>query len=103
MHTLLAVTFPEMGRGLLAVVVFGAALLAGLALLTMLYSAVQLWQARRDVISRQRERTAATSRKVRMAVFRAKPRAARRDERRRSSLDDGAIAHGARQLLEETG
>jgi hypothetical protein len=47
MHTLIAVTFPEMGRGLLAVIVFGAALIAVLAALAMLFSAMQLWRAHR--------------------------------------------------------
>jgi len=57
MHTLIAVTFPEMGRGLLAVVIFGAALLTGLAGLTMVYSAAQMWRAhvvRRGTMRKER-------------------------------------------------
>lgn len=47
MHTLLAVTFPEMGEGILAVVVFGAMFVAAAAGLAMAYSAMLLWQDRK--------------------------------------------------------
>jgi hypothetical protein len=45
MHNL-ANSFPEMGQGLFAVVVLGAALLLALAALVMVYSALQLVRAR---------------------------------------------------------
>ena len=97
MHTLFAVTFPDMGRGLLAVVVFGVALLAGLAGFALLYSVVQLWLARRVMVRKQRSRTS-------VAAPRASVRALRGETVSRRALNARAAAGlRGRRPLEEIG
>jgi len=102
MHTLLAVTFQEVGRGLLAVVVFGAALLAGLAVLTLLCSIAHSWRTRRGM--KQRARNAAPEAAIALRALRANPVSSRRGEPRSVSKDAGRAAGlRARLPLEEIG
>jgi hypothetical protein len=59
MHSLIAFTFPEMGQGILAVVVLGASLLALSVVLAMIHSTLQLlraWVAQRAITLKPRRK-----------------------------------------------